>query len=60
MSNLFIIRSPLQLLNAMEAIYHFDLFNDNNILYVIETKGVSNSIQLKKLINTFLKTNKII
>lgn len=53
MNNLFIIRSPLQLLNAIEAIYHFNLFDSNNILYIIETNGINNSIQLKKLLNIF-------
>lgn len=51
MKNLFIIRSPLQLINAMEAIFHFQLFNENNILYIIETKGLINTQQINNTLN---------
>ena len=50
--NLFIIRSPLQIINAYEAIDYFDL--KNNILVTIDTKGLSNAEQI-----SYLKSNDI-
>ena len=50
--NLFIIRSPLQIINAYEAIEYFDL--KNNILVTIDTKGLSNAEQI-----SYLKSNDI-
>ena len=52
MKNLFIIRSPLQLLNAIEAISHFKLFNSDNMIYIIETNGISNNQQINDILNT--------
>lgn len=56
MKNLFIIRSPLQLLNAVEAIFHFSLFDDNNILYIIDTKGLSNNEQINNILKNYAWT----
>lgn len=49
MANLFIIRSPLQLLSAKEAVLKFKL--KNNYLVVIETKNLSNTSQIDLLVS---------
>lgn len=49
MDNLFIIRSPLQLLGAKEAIHSFNL--TNNIIIIIDTKGELNTKQLDLLLD---------
>lgn len=56
--NLFIIRSPLQMMNAYEAINKFSL--SNNILLVIDTKGKSNTGQMSDLIDSNYKWDEII
>ncbi|HIP55890.1 MAG TPA: hypothetical protein EYG97_02600 [Arcobacter sp.] len=49
--NIFILRSPLQIINAIEAIEHFDLIN--NILILIYNKLDSNAKQMEELIDTY-------
>ncbi len=53
MKNLFIIRSPLQLINCMEAISYFNLENDNNILVIIYNNTNNTKEQINKLINKY-------
>ena len=50
--NLFVIASPLQLLNAQEALKYFSL--KNNILVIIDTAGLNNKIQIDKVLDTLL------
>jgi len=47
--NLFIVRSPLQLVNAIEARHHFK--TENNILCLIHNRSISNSQQMKALLS---------
>lgn len=49
MDNLFIIRSPLQILNAYEAIKYFNL--QNIILVLIYNSGENNTYQMKSLVS---------
>lgn len=49
MNNLFIIGTPLQLINAIEAIKHFKL--QNNILVIVHRSLVANRVQMDKLKN---------
>jgi len=51
MKNLFILRSPLQVINAIEAIYHFNLVN--NIVVIVYNSLDSNTLQIKKLISNY-------
>lgn len=50
LNNLFVLRSPLQIINAMEAINHFSL--ENNIAVVIYNRLDSNTKQMKILLET--------
>jgi len=47
MYNLFIVRSPLQFINAIEAKFHFK--TTNNILYMIHNKSTINSAHMRKI-----------
>ena len=47
LKNLFIVRSPLQIINSLEAIEYFDL--DNNILIIIYNNTDNTNYQMKKL-----------
>ncbi|HUH42318.1 MAG TPA: hypothetical protein VLZ29_04310 [Sulfurimonas sp.] len=55
LSNLFILRSPLQIINAMEAIEHFQL--ENNILVLIYNRMKSNTEQMNLVLDTQKFTN---
>jgi len=57
LDNVFIIRSPLQLINSLEAIEYFNLHN--NVLILIYNDGVNNNTQMNNLINMY-KWKKII
>lgn len=57
LDNLFIIRSPLQLINSIEAIDYFNL--QNNILVVIYNNTTNTNTQMDKLIK-FHKWKEII
>ena len=48
MYNLYIVRSPLQLINAIEAKHHFQ--TKNNILYIIHSKSKVNSKHMYKIL----------
>jgi ACT domain-containing protein len=50
LSNLFILRSPLQIINAMEAIEHFQL--KNNILVLIYNRMQNNIEQMNLVLDT--------
>lgn len=47
--NLFIVRSPLQLVNAIEARDYFK--TENNLLCIIHNRSISNSQQMKALLS---------
>jgi len=49
--NLFIVRSPLQLINAIEAKHYFK--TENNILCIIHNTSIVNSSQMNKLISLY-------
>jgi len=49
MKNIFIARSPLQLINCIEAKEHFQ--TQHNILLIIYTKGERNNQQIDDLIS---------
>ncbi|HHH19370.1 MAG TPA: hypothetical protein ENK86_02490 [Campylobacterales bacterium] len=49
MKNLFIVRTPLQLLNALEAKHHFN--TQNNILIVIYSVNQTDKAQMDKILN---------
>lgn len=49
MKNLFVVRSPLQLINSIEAVDYFKL--KNNILVIIHNRSIVNKEQMKCLIN---------
>lgn len=49
--NLFIIRSPLQLINMLEAIKEFNL--KNNLFIIIETKSNANNIQISEVLKLY-------
>ena len=49
MKNLFIVRSPLQLINAIEAKEHFQ--TKHNVLLIIYTKGKPNNAQIDNLLS---------
>jgi len=51
MDNLFIVRSPLQIINALEAIEYFKL--ENNILIIIYNNIDNTNIQMDKLISLY-------
>ena len=51
MHNLFIVRSPLQIMNAYEASRHFD--TTQNILVIIHNSGSKNIEQIKKMVDIF-------
>lgn len=57
LSNLFVLRSPLQIINAVEAINYFKL--KNNILVLIYNRLDSNTKQMKSLLET-VKFDKVI
>lgn len=48
MKNLFIIRSPLQILNAYEAIVHFEL--KHNVFLIVQNHLEKNNIQMKEML----------
>lgn len=49
MNNIFIVKSPLQLLNALEAKYHFDLPDESCVLIIMaDRKSYSQMIELAK------------
>lgn len=48
MKNLFIIRSPLQVLNAYEAIAHFDL--KNNVFLIVQNHLDKNNVQMRDML----------
>lgn len=48
MRNLFIVRTPLQLINALEAKHHFK--TSNNLLIVIYSTNQTDKIQMNKLL----------
>jgi len=48
MDNLFIVRSPLQIINSLEAIEYFNL--ENNILILIYNNTNNNNVQMDALI----------
>lgn len=48
LNNLFIIRSPLQIINAIEAVEHFKL--ENNVLVLIYGASDLNKLQMQQLI----------
>ncbi|MBN1840608.1 MAG: hypothetical protein JW802_11295 [Campylobacterales bacterium] len=49
MKNLFIIRSPLQILNAYEAIAHFQL--KNNVFLVVQNHLEKNNVQMREMLS---------
>ncbi|MCW8896092.1 polysialyltransferase family glycosyltransferase [Sulfurimonas sp.] len=49
LKNLFILRSPLQIINALDAIEHFNL--ENNIVVPVYNRSDSNTQQMKKLLS---------
>jgi hypothetical protein len=49
MKNLFVVRTPLQLINALEAKYHFK--TQNNILIVVYSVNQTDKEQMNKIIN---------
>lgn len=49
MKNLFIIRSPLQILNAYEAIAHFDL--KHNVFLIVQNHLDKNNVQMKEMLS---------
>ena len=51
MSNLFLVRSPFQLINAIEAANYFK--SDKNILIIIYTDIAANNTQIKKVLKLF-------
>lgn len=51
MKNLFIIGTPLQLINAIEAVKYFKL--DNNILVLVYRSRESNKKQMQKIIDLY-------
>lgn len=51
LKNLFIIGTPLQLINAMEALKHFNL--ENNILVIVHRSLDANRVQIDNLISLF-------
>ncbi len=55
MYNLFIVRSPLQIMNAYEAHQHFD--TTKNILVIIHNSGSKNIEQIKKMVDIFNLNN---
>jgi hypothetical protein len=48
--NIFIIESPLQLINAVEAKFHFK--TSNNILIIIKSNNAQNNNQINSILNT--------
>lgn len=50
MKNLFILKSPLQIINAFEAVAHFNL--SNNIFVLIYTDSLANENQMREIINS--------
>lgn len=57
LNNLFILRSPLQIINAIEAIEYFQL--KNNVIVIINNRMQSNKEQMDLLLN-LQRFNKII
>jgi hypothetical protein len=53
MSNLFIVRSPLQLINCLEAIEYFNIQDDNNILVIIYNNTNNTNIQMDDLVKNY-------
>jgi len=52
--NLFIVKTPLQIINSIEAIDHFKLQNDFNTIIVIQSKETSdNDKQMQKIISLY-------
>jgi len=51
LKNLFIVKTPLQIINTIEAINHFNL--TNNILIIVSDKNNKNSKQMKNLIQLY-------
>lgn len=49
MKNLFIVRSPLQIINAIEAVHNFNL--TDNTLVLIHNRSITNTEQMKDLLN---------
>ncbi|AFL69179.1 polysialyltransferase family glycosyltransferase [Sulfurospirillum barnesii] len=49
MKNLFIIRSPLQILNAYEAIAHFEL--KHNIFLIVQNHLEKNNVQMREMLS---------
>jgi len=50
MKNLFVLKSPLQIINALEAVAHFKL--SNNIFVLIYTDSLANENQMRELVNS--------
>jgi len=50
MKNLFVLKSPLQIINALEAVAHFKL--SNNIFVLIYTESLANENQMRELVNS--------
>lgn len=51
LQNLFIIGTPLQLINAIEAVKYFEL--ENNILILIHRSRESNKTQMQNILNSY-------
>ncbi len=52
MTNIFLVKSPLQLLNAIEAKYHFKLDEDDSVLIIMgDSKSRTQIINLAKMHN---------
>jgi len=49
MKNLFVVRSPLQIINAIEAVKHFKL--TNNTLVLIYNRSAANTKQMRHLLS---------
>lgn len=58
LSNLFVLKSPLQIINAIEAIEHFQL--KNNVFVIIHNRLQNNSEQMKVLLDLGNKVDEII
>lgn len=49
MKNIFLVGTPLQLLNAIEAIHHFEL--KNNVLILIHRSMEANRVQMQSIVS---------
>lgn len=51
MNNLFIVKSPLQMINAIESISYFNL--ENNILITLNDGTINNTLQIEKMTSLY-------